>query len=808
MGFRSILALMVLVLAFVGVAAAGDVFDIDPSISKAADTALVINDYYKDKVPLTTDYRLLDMSALKINATDLTNKGSYKITIKSSKTDSSSGILTMNINAWRDTGKGWSSIKINNPVHFYIPWDEGEVSKGTPTEFSGALIMFLDTLPYGEPVNDDTLVVYPEASTGGGGRVAKTSKNETFSTIIDGTGTAATYATGDFFSGFVAATAPNYFSAHHKLVFRGNTSDIPDGATITSATLHYYGVTPTDRELGDFSLDVVPADIGIAFATDDFNRDRYDVGTGVGSIGIADWQLEKYNNFTLTNFTPINKTGYTTLGVLDSWDRTATFGGTWAGAGCQTTIITRLQGSAGTGYDPFMTIIYTPPADTTPPDSITDMTNTSVSCSALNFDWNNPGDSDYGNLMVWRNNTALTNLSNTTTSVAWTGLPESTDITFSSITCDLIGNCNASYVNMTRTTEACGVAPVAAFAADDTTVCTTDTVTFTDSSSNTPTSWNWSFGDGNVSSLQNPTKIYNITGTYTVNLSVANAYGSDNEVKTNYITVSACASPTAPPDSITGLTNTSVSCSAIDFDWNNPTDADYGSLMVWRNNTALTNLSNTTTGVSWTGLPESKDITISTKTCDLTGNCNASYVNMTRNTGACGVAPVAAFSASDTTVCTVDTVTFTDASTNVPASWNWSLGDGNLSTLKNPTKIYNIIGTYTVNLSVANAYGSDNEVKTNYITVSACAAPTTPDNTIKGTSWVKSGTDLYVYLFGFIGLAMIVVGLATTLGAIKAPKTNPNVVLLGLIATALGFLIVIVIFAIVPYIGASIESVF
>lgn len=90
--------------------------------------------------------------------------------------------------------------------------------------------------------------------------------------------------------------------------------------------------------------------------------------------------------------------------------------------------------------------------------------------------------------------------------------------------------------------------------------------------------------------------------------------------------------------------------------------------------------------------------------------------------------PVAAFSASDTTVCTVDTVTFTDTSTGSPTSWLWDFGDGNSSVLQNPTKNYNITGSYSVNLTATNADGSDFEYKNNYIVVSECAIPETTYN--------------------------------------------------------------------------------
>ncbi|AKB81749.1 cell surface protein [Methanosarcina barkeri 3] len=64
------------------------------------------------------------------------------------------------------------------------------------------------------------------------------------------------------------------------------------------------------------------------------------------------------------------------------------------------------------------------------------------------------------------------------------------------------------------------------------------TVTFTDQSTGTPTSWAWDFGDGATSKENNPTHIYSTPGTYTVNLTVTNIGGTNSTVKTGYITVS------------------------------------------------------------------------------------------------------------------------------------------------------------------------------------------------------------------------------------------------------------------------------
>lgn len=59
---------------------------------------------------------------------------------------------------------------------------------------------------------------------------------------------------------------------------------------------------------------------------------------------------------------------------------------------------------------------------------------------------------------------------------------------------------------------------------------------FTDQSYDADT-WLWNFGDGNTSTLQNPTHTYLTTGTYTVTLEVSNGVSTDTETKSIAITV-------------------------------------------------------------------------------------------------------------------------------------------------------------------------------------------------------------------------------------------------------------------------------
>jgi PKD repeat protein len=62
-------------------------------------------------------------------------------------------------------------------------------------------------------------------------------------------------------------------------------------------------------------------------------------------------------------------------------------------------------------------------------------------------------------------------------------------------------------------------------------------VTFTDTSTGSPTSWAWTFGDGGTSTLPSPQRTYSAPGTYNVTLTVTNAGGSNALTRTSYVVV-------------------------------------------------------------------------------------------------------------------------------------------------------------------------------------------------------------------------------------------------------------------------------
>lgn len=87
-----------------------------------------------------------------------------------------------------------------------------------------------------------------------------------------------------------------------------------------------------------------------------------------------------------------------------------------------------------------------------------------------------------------------------------------------------------------KTVTVGGGVPVANFTYGPSNPAAGQSVSFTDTSTNNPTSWLWNFGDGATSTLKNPTHAFASGGAYRVKLTSANASGSSLGEKT--VTVS------------------------------------------------------------------------------------------------------------------------------------------------------------------------------------------------------------------------------------------------------------------------------
>jgi len=330
-------------------------------------------------------------------------------------------------------------------------------------------------------------------------------------------------------------------------------------------------------------------------------------------------------------------------------------------------------------------------------DNCVEFTDSSTVVSATSWDWDidGDGDSDY----TTRNATHTYTTAGTYT------------------VCHSVTNSSGTdWENKTNyITVTAKAPPTAAFAANITTVIDDDNcVMFNETSTVTSVvSYQWDIdGDGDVEyTTRNATNTYTTAGTYSVHFSITNASGTDWENKTNYITVTAKAPPTAAfSGNVTSgivsfavlFTDSSTATGTIAYAWDIDGDGDV--------DYAVRNATHTYT-VAGT-------YTVCFK---VTNESGSDWENKTAYiTATTAAVPTAEFSADDTTVTLADDVTFTDSSTVTSATgWNWDIdGDGDSDyTTRNTTHTYTVTGTYTVCHSVTNASGTDWENKTNYITV-------------------------------------------------------------------------------------------
>jgi PKD repeat protein len=125
--------------------------------------------------------------------------------------------------------------------------------------------------------------------------------------------------------------------------------------------------------------------------------------------------------------------------------------------------------------------------------------------------------------------------------------------------------------------------PVSDFTVSNASICENALVSFSDQTTNSPTTWQWSFSGGipASSTSQNPQVQYANSGVYNVTLITSNAAGSDTIVKSNFIVVNGV--PTNPSN----INGTSIVCvnsqnnlysispvfGAISYTWVVPTGA-------------------------------------------------------------------------------------------------------------------------------------------------------------------------------------------------------------------------------------------
>lgn len=223
-----------------------------------------------------------------------------------------------------------------------------------------------------------------------------------------------------------------------------------------------------------------------------------------------------------------------------------------------------------------------------------------------------------------------------------------------------------------------------------TTICGNAPVNFTDTYSNAPSSYLWSFGDLTTSVLSSPSHSYSSPGTYNIQLIATTGTSC---IDTAYDSVVVGPGPT------------------VSFTWDS---VCVGSTMQLID--VSSTLSDTIIGYKWI-FPDST-ISLAKDTNHIFTICGSNIVVHidSTNQGCIGIdtqlvyvfcPPDAAF--SFTGLCSNSPTNFTDATTTDTLSsiisWHWDFGDGNQSSFQNPTHIYTSPGVYLVTLTVASNHG-------------------------------------------------------------------------------------------------------
>lgn len=261
------------------------------------------------------------------------------------------------------------------------------------------------------------------------------------------------------------------------------------------------------------------------------------------------------------------------------------------------------------------------------------------------------------------------------------------------------------------------VSPSADFSAEPTHAVVGEPIQFTNLSeigTSPITSYSWSFGDGSSSTEENPLHTYAEVGTYDITLTVESEHGRDSTAKHNYVTISPIAPVAAfsadPREAVLGPSGARVQFTDQSQEGTFPITKWY-----WEFGDG-----GTSTGQNPSHTYErSGNYTVSLTVTAENGQADTAtipdYIEVIQST------IEADFTAEPQIARVGQSIQFTDTSTASPVPvtrWSWNFGDGNSSQQANPTHTYGTEGTYTVSLTVSNAYGSDTEVKADYITVS------------------------------------------------------------------------------------------
>ncbi len=288
--------------------------------------------------------------------------------------------------------------------------------------------------------------------------------------------------------------------------------------------------------------------------------------------------------------------------------------------------------------------------------------------------------------------------------------------------------CNAAF--MLLGTGISSVSPTVAFSSSTSLGTPPLLVNFTDESTGDVSSWNWDFGDGNVSTSQHPSNAYLADGTYTITLRTSGGNGFSTEIKQDHIVVAQATVADFSASALSGNIPLTVNFSDLSTGANvNAWSWDFGD----GGSSSLQNPSYTYT------FPGTYTVSLTA-----TGTGGADVESKLDYITVATLIPIPEFSATPLAGQPPLLVSFTDATVGPVTGWSWDFGDGGGSTMQSPTHTYTSFGTFTVSLTALGAMGNATETKPGYIvlTPSAPMADFTGAPTVGSYPLNVSFTDL------------------------------------------------------------------
>ncbi len=228
-------------------------------------------------------------------------------------------------------------------------------------------------------------------------------------------------------------------------------------------------------------------------------------------------------------------------------------------------------------------------------------------------------------------------------------------------------------------------------------------VVFTDLSIDSVSTWLWDFGDGNTSNEQNPDNVYFTAGYFTVSLIITGPGGTDTLVKTNYINTNY----TNPSADFIGTPTTGIAALDVTF-----TDLSIDSVDSWVWDFGDGGSSDLQHPVYTYNTEGTYSVSLSVE-----GPGGGGEETKTDYITVMAEAPVADFLGTPVTGEAPLLVSFTDLSIGSINTWDWNFGDGDSSSVQNPTHEYLSTGSFTVSLTATGSGGNNTEVKTDYIQI-------------------------------------------------------------------------------------------